>query len=252
MANRREHKPESLATKRAVSQLFLTCSIDLAHHLEGGALMALDARSLTDQADQERSKVTRPTRVQTAPILLPSSPWRIHAVAGSLVASTFAAAQLHLNKTSVRLRLTRFNREGLARPDDTLRSDWLRTCAKDVDSWGIVHLHGYPLAGRQACFGWRHSERFTINGYQDEATSTTPFDMNVMNVIDLRSAVDRVHVSLPAIRLAAPSSLLLAMWAPERVFHCAYRFAHGVNAFKDSLLEHSIEPSTVASWRWNQ
>src|SRR5260370_5649695 len=45
----------------------------------------------------------------------------------------------------------------------------------------IVNFHGYPSAVKQLIFVRNHVRRFYINRYQEEGTTTTPFDMNVRN-----------------------------------------------------------------------
>jgi xylulose-5-phosphate/fructose-6-phosphate phosphoketolase len=61
----------------------------------------------------------------------------------------------------------------------------------------IINFHGYPSAIRQLLFGRPNVGRFHINGYREEGTTTTPFDMQV------RNGTDRYHLVMQAIRLAA-------------------------------------------------
>jgi phosphoketolase len=39
----------------------------------------------------------------------------------------------------------------------------------------IVNFHGYSSAVKQLLYGRNASARFTINGYREEGTTTTPF-----------------------------------------------------------------------------
>lgn len=106
----------------------------------------------------------------------------------------------------------------------------------------IVNFHGYPSAARQLLFGRRHPQRFVINGYQEEGTTTTPFDMNV------RNGADRFHVIMQAIRLAAAENPRVAARASERVHHYEYV----LNDFKAYILEHGSDPREIANWRWSR
>jgi xylulose-5-phosphate/fructose-6-phosphate phosphoketolase len=106
----------------------------------------------------------------------------------------------------------------------------------------IVNFHGYPSAARQLLFGRHHPARFTINGYQEEGTTTTPFDMNV------RNRTDRFHVIMQAIRLAAASNPQVAARASERVHHYEYV----LNDFKDYIVQHGTDPHEIADWRWSR
>jgi len=60
----------------------------------------------------------------------------------------------------------------------------------------IFAYHGYPWLIHRLCYRRRGHDNFHVHGYQEEGTTTTPFDMTVMNGLDrfhLASAVaDRV------------------------------------------------------------
>jgi xylulose-5-phosphate/fructose-6-phosphate phosphoketolase len=104
----------------------------------------------------------------------------------------------------------------------------------------IVNFHGYPSAAKQLLFGRHHPQRFTINGYQEEGTTTTPFDMNV------RNGTSRYHLIMQAIRLAAPNNPLVAARASERVHHYEYVLAD----FRRYIEEHGTDPDEITNWQW--
>ncbi|HEU5438489.1 MAG TPA: phosphoketolase family protein, partial [Ktedonobacterales bacterium] len=104
----------------------------------------------------------------------------------------------------------------------------------------IVNFHGYPSAAKQLLFGRRHPQRFYIHGYQEEGTTTTPFDMHVVN------ATDRFHLVMQAIRLAAPVNPAVAARASERIHHYEYVLAD----FRRYIEEHGEDPPEIANWRW--
>jgi xylulose-5-phosphate/fructose-6-phosphate phosphoketolase len=45
----------------------------------------------------------------------------------------------------------------------------------------IFNFHGYTAAIKQLCWERPQQERFDLNGYREEGTTTTPFDMQVLN-----------------------------------------------------------------------
>src|SRR5260370_6995746 len=80
----------------------------------------------------------------------------------------------------------------------------------------IVNFHGYPSAVKQLIFGRNHVRRFYINGYQEEGTTTTPFDMNV------RNGTDRYHLITQAIPLASTRTPPVPSRPSERTHHYDY------------------------------
>jgi xylulose-5-phosphate/fructose-6-phosphate phosphoketolase len=104
----------------------------------------------------------------------------------------------------------------------------------------IVNFHGYPSAAKQLLFGRRHPQRFFIHGYQEEGTTTTPFDMHVVN------ETDRYHLAMQAIRLAAPTNLHVAARASERVRHYEYV----LQDFRRYIEQHGTDPAEIAHWVW--
>ncbi len=105
----------------------------------------------------------------------------------------------------------------------------------------IVNFHGYPSAVKQLLFGRDHIRRFHINGYQEEGTTTTPFDMNV------RNGTDRYHLIMQAIRLAAARNPHVAVRASERVHHYEYVLL----AFRRYIDENGVDPEEISNWQWS-
>ena len=75
-------------------------------------------------------------------------------------------------------------------PDDMFQE--LFTADRDV----IFAFHGYPGAIHQLVHRRMHPERFHVRGYNEEGTTTTPFDMVVLNELS------RYHLVLEALKRA--------------------------------------------------
>ena len=65
---------------------------------------------------------------------------------------------------------------------------------RDVDV--CFSFHGYPGAVHQFLHGRPSAQRFHVRGYREEGTTTTPFDMVVLNQIS------RFHLCIEALRRA--------------------------------------------------
>jgi xylulose-5-phosphate/fructose-6-phosphate phosphoketolase len=106
----------------------------------------------------------------------------------------------------------------------------------------IINFHGYPSVVKQLLFGRPQRKRFHINGYREEGTTTTPFDMQV------RNGTDRYHLAIQAIRLAATESQneQVAIRMSERIGYYEARLAE----HRQFIQEHGKDPDEIARWRW--
>ena len=82
------------------------------------------------------------------------------------------------------------------------------------------NFHGYPIELKGLLFGRPHLERISIEGYDEEGTTTSPFDMMLCN------RTSRYHVASAAIRAGAQCNPKVALEAQEKatyVMHLAQK-----------------------------
>lgn len=106
----------------------------------------------------------------------------------------------------------------------------------------IVNFHGYPSAAKQLLFGRNVGKRFHINGYREEGSTTTPFDMNV------RNKTSRFHVIMQAIRQASPRNPAVASKASEFVSHYEYV----LQEYREYIRKNGKDPEEITEWKWSR
>ena len=100
----------------------------------------------------------------------------------------------------------------------------------------ICAFHGYARALHQLLHGRPNASRFHVHGYSEQGTTTTPFDMVVLN------EMSRYHLVLNALRRArriAPGARAL-----ER--HCEAMLVR----HRDYIREHFEDMPEVRDWTW--
>jgi xylulose-5-phosphate/fructose-6-phosphate phosphoketolase len=107
----------------------------------------------------------------------------------------------------------------------------------------ILNFHGYPSAIRQLLFGRPNVERFHINGYREEGTTTTPFDMQV------RNETDRYHLVMQAIRLVAGSTRNQHRAEQMEKLLCHYRTV--LEEHRQFIQQYGKDPDDIVQWQWN-
>lgn len=102
----------------------------------------------------------------------------------------------------------------------------------------IFAFHGYPWLIHRLTYRRKGHCNLHVRGYKEEGTTTTPFDMVVLNEIDRFSLVDDVI---------------------DRVPNLASRSAYVKQAIRDKLLDHKQyiarygdDMPEIAGWRWDQ
>ncbi len=100
----------------------------------------------------------------------------------------------------------------------------------------VFAFHGYPSLVHRLTYKRRNHDNFHVHGYQEEGTTTTPFDMTVLNELD------RFHLASEAI---------------DRVARLQATAGHVKQLLRDKLFEHRAFVTThgrdlpeVADWRW--
>jgi len=110
----------------------------------------------------------------------------------------------------------------------------LFTAATDV----VFAFHGYPRAIHEILHGRSKAERFHVRGYIEEGTTTTPFDMVVLN------RMSRYHLCMDAIRRAkrrlAGADALIGYCEDKLREHRAY------------IIEHLEDMPEITNWRWGR
>jgi xylulose-5-phosphate/fructose-6-phosphate phosphoketolase len=114
--------------------------------------------------------------------------------------------------------------------------DELFTSDKSV----IFNFHGYPMAVKQLLFDRPALARFRINGYIEEGTTTTPFDLFVQN------RASRYHVLMQAVRAAAESNARVAARADDILA----RYERKLKEHHDYIRAHGVDMPEIADWRW--
>ncbi|MEO7200827.1 MAG: phosphoketolase family protein [Dokdonella sp.] len=94
-----------------------------------------------------------------------------------------------------------------------------------VDKPVIFAYHGYPALIHRLTYRRRNHANFHVHGYQEEGTTTTPFDMVVRNQLDRFHLVMAVIDRVPALERDAPD-LRIAM-AEKLLTHRQYIIKHG-------------------------
>ncbi|GAA4443419.1 phosphoketolase family protein [Actinokineospora soli] len=102
----------------------------------------------------------------------------------------------------------------------------------------VFAFHGYPWLIHQLTYDRPHHDRLHVHGFHDHGTTTTPFDMCVLN------GIDRYHLALAVL---------------ERVPRVAGRLGHLRQDLLDRLAAHSAhirrtgeELPAISGWRWSR
>jgi len=107
-----------------------------------------------------------------------------------------------------------------------------------IDKPVVFAFHGYPSVIHQLAYRRRNHPNIHVRGYKEEGTTTTPFDMVVLNNLD------RFQLALDAIRriprLAHQVAQATARYDADIARHKQYICAYG-----DDLPE-------VRDWRWSR
>jgi xylulose-5-phosphate/fructose-6-phosphate phosphoketolase len=105
-----------------------------------------------------------------------------------------------------------------------------------TDAPVIFAFHGYPALIHRLTYKRRNHGNFHVHGYLEEGTTTTPFDMTVLN------RLDRFHLAADAI---------------DRVPRIRDSAAHVQQELRDQLLAHRAyitvhgeDMPEIADWRW--
>ncbi len=106
-----------------------------------------------------------------------------------------------------------------------------------VDVPVIFAYHGYPAMIHKLTYRRRNHDNIHVRGYQEEGTTTTPFDMVVLNNLD------RYQLALDAIRRIPRLGHLLEK---ETARYWATMERH-----KQYICEHGDDMPEVRDWRWS-
>jgi xylulose-5-phosphate/fructose-6-phosphate phosphoketolase len=100
----------------------------------------------------------------------------------------------------------------------------------------VFAFHGYPWLIHRLTYRRTNHDNFHVRGYKEEGTTTTPFDMTVMNDLD------RFH---------------LAMDVMDRVPRLHNIAAHHKQVLRDKLIEHKLyidkhgeDMPEIRNWKW--
>jgi len=101
----------------------------------------------------------------------------------------------------------------------------------------IFAFHGYPRAVHQLLHGRHNPGRFHVRGFSEQGTTTTPFDMVVLN------RMSRYHLVLEALRRARR--------APERGDELARHCRQMLDRHHDYVREHLQDLPEIRDWTWS-
>lgn len=104
----------------------------------------------------------------------------------------------------------------------------------------VFNFHGYTAAIKQLCWERPQQERFDLNGYREEGTTTTPFDMHI------RNRTSRFHVVIQAAQYIAANEPSVSVEADDLIQFCKT----AMRKHAQYILENGNDHEAIENWAW--
>ena len=106
----------------------------------------------------------------------------------------------------------------------------------------LINFHGYPQTIKQILFDYGvSSNRFSIHGYEESGSTTTPFDMMV------RNRVDRFSLAIEAFAAAEAQGLITVAKKNKLV----KKYEEELSDHRAFIVEHGTDPTEITDWKWH-
>ncbi len=105
----------------------------------------------------------------------------------------------------------------------------------------LINFHGYPQTIKQVLFDYgASSTRYTIRGYEEQGSTTTPFDMQV------RNKTDRYHLAMEAFAVAEKQGVITIKQKDELIA----KYAKKLDDHREFIMERGADPEEITQWTW--
>jgi xylulose-5-phosphate/fructose-6-phosphate phosphoketolase len=106
----------------------------------------------------------------------------------------------------------------------------------------IFNYHGYPETLKAILFDQKNTERFSVHGYIENGSTTTPFDMQV------RNHTSRYHLVIKALELLHAYKVIdkheadtfIKLYEKKLYEHAQY------------IIKHGVDPKEIEEWQWKK
>ncbi|HLG25694.1 MAG TPA: phosphoketolase family protein [Candidatus Gracilibacteria bacterium] len=105
----------------------------------------------------------------------------------------------------------------------------------------IYNFHGYAGVIRNLLFGHEHALRFSIHGYSEEGTTTTPFEMMVLN------KTSRYHLAIDALEKVSKTHKALAKKAKKVIA----KLRKKITAHEKYIRKFGKDTAEISDWKWD-
>jgi xylulose-5-phosphate/fructose-6-phosphate phosphoketolase len=106
----------------------------------------------------------------------------------------------------------------------------------------IFNFHGYTAAIKQLLWERPENERFDLNGYREEGTTTTPFDMHIHN------RTSRYHLIIQGAQKIAARNPKASAKAEELVI----RYERRITEHSVFITREGVDPPEITEWKWGR
>ena len=100
----------------------------------------------------------------------------------------------------------------------------------------IFAFHGYPWLIHRLVYRRHNHDNMHIRGYKEEGTTTTPFDMTVLNQMDRFQLTFDAVSRIPRLQARVPYA---ADWLSAKL-----------QRHKEYVMEHGEDLPEVTGWKW--
>jgi len=168
----------------------------------------------------------------------------ISGVGDYLTKEALAAIKIVKQEASdIRLRFVNImglSPKGIGTSENPVSKEFFNECFTE-DKPVICNFHGYPQTLKQALFDYaQDKDRFSVHGYSESGSTTTPFDMHV------RNETSRYHLAIEVFEKTAMEGRLPREHA-ESLIH---KYQQKLHDHREFIKQHGVDPDEIENWQW--
>ncbi|MDP3004175.1 MAG: phosphoketolase family protein, partial [Candidatus Azambacteria bacterium] len=160
----------------------------------------------------------------------------VFAAAGDYLTKEAMAAIDIVKREAPEIRVRFVNIMELSALNASLNFEKYFTADKPV----IFNFHGYSQTLKQFLFDYSKDGRFSVHGYIENGSTTTPFDMQV------RNETSRYHLAIEAFVKMAEGGFLES----EKAGGLVKKYKQKLDEHREFIKINGVDPEEIEKWQW--